>query len=585
MPTPSKWGSEFLVNTSVFGSQAGPAMTGLANGRLLITWFDASTAIGSDPNGDIRAQVLNADGSRFGTEFVVNSTVAGGQFQPTITTLADGRFVVAWADFSTAAGDTSGYAVRSQVFTQNGSKSGAEFVVNSTVTSDQYAPTITGLANGGFVAAWYDFSMTGGDTSATAIRARVFAADGTPLAVDFLVNTVTNSYQAEPTVTALSGGGFVVVWSDLSGAGGDNSNYGVKAQMFNASGSRSGGEFLVNSVKFDSQWDPCVTALGTGFVVTWTDYSASSGGATGYVIRAQVFDATGATVGAEFRVNPVAAARQFWSTTTELADGRFVVTWQDDTASGGSQTSDILARVFNADGTASSTAFVVNTITAGRQDYPAIAALADGRFSVSWTDFSLSADDPSVSAIRAQIFDPRLVAINLSGTVAGDDFVGSNFSDTIRGLAGADRLSGASGNDKLRGDGGNDVLSGGDGNDRLTGGGGNDLLDGGAGRDTLDGGAGKDHMTGGAGNDIFVFANNFGKDVITDFSSADGEDIDLSAVSAITDFADLIADHLAVDAVTGFAKIVVGANQILLAGVLVSDIGVGNIYSAADFIF
>ena len=44
----------------------------------------------------VRAQTFNADGTKFGSEFLVNTTTTNEQSAPTITTLADGHFVVAW---------------------------------------------------------------------------------------------------------------------------------------------------------------------------------------------------------------------------------------------------------------------------------------------------------------------------------------------------------------------------------------------------------------------------------------------------------------------------------------------------------
>jgi Ca2+-binding RTX toxin-like protein len=70
-------------------------------------------------------------------------------------------------------------------------------------------------------------------------------------------------------------------------------------------------------------------------------------------------------------------------------------------------------------------------------------------------------------------------------------------------------------------------------------------LSGMGGADDLDGGKGNDMLTGGAGADTFHFAKGSGKDTITDF--AHGVDtIDLSHLSAVTDFTDLIKHHLSV---------------------------------------
>lgn len=108
---------------------------------------------------------------------------------------------------------------------------------------------------------------------------------------------------------------------------------------------------------------------------------------------------------------------------------------------------------------------------------------------------------------------------------------------------------------------------------------GNDVLIGGAGNDTLADDHGNDRFTGGAGADSFVFKGSFGTDVITDFNVNEvGETIDFSAVSAITDYADLTANHLS--EVGGNAVISDGlGNSVTLTGVAVADL------TADDFLF
>ena len=130
-----------------------------------------------------------------------------------------------------------------------------------------------------------------------------------------------------------------------------------------------------------------------------------------------------------------------------------------------------------------------------------------------------------------------------AGTASGDgadvlssieNAIGSEFGDTITGDANDNRLFGA---------GGGDTLSGGTGNDDLFGGNDIDTLVGDAGSDTLFGGAGNDVLTGGAAEaDVFAYAeisdgeavaSNLavfaGGDSISDFSSGDGDKIQISA--------------------------------------------------------
>ncbi|GHG80340.1 calcium-binding protein [Pseudodonghicola xiamenensis] len=138
------------------------------------------------------------------------------------------------------------------------------------------------------------------------------------------------------------------------------------------------------------------------------------------------------------------------------------------------------------------------------------------------------------------------------GTAGADTYRGTDYDDVVRGGAGNDKLFGGKGDDKLIGGAGKDTLNGGAGNDTLIGGGGRDKLVGGAGDDVLKGGGGRDRLIGGAGDDrldggkgadvltggkgadtfIFATAKQADGDRITDFSSKQGDVIDLSKIDA-----------------------------------------------------
>lgn len=141
--------------------------------------------------------------------------------------------------------------------------------------------------------------------------------------------------------------------------------------------------------------------------------------------------------------------------------------------------------------------------------------------------------------------------ITNTGKIVGD-IVLEGGNDVYEGAGG--RLSGAifggSGKDLLRGGVDNDIFNGGDdadmlfggkGDDTLNGDAGNDVLSGDSGADILYGGLGKDTLTGGTGKDTFVFKSigestvaSAGRDVIKDFSRADGDRISLKTIDADT---------------------------------------------------
>ena len=137
----------------------------------------------------------------------------------------------------------------------------------------------------------------------------------------------------------------------------------------------------------------------------------------------------------------------------------------------------------------------------------------------------------------------------LFGGTGTDTLYGDEGFDELQGGAGNDSMLGGTGDDTLRGDEGNDLIDGGSGDDALYGGKGDDILVGGDGQDLLFGNVGDDIMSGGSSGDTFVWkVNEQGTpsspavDVLTDFSVADGDALDLSDLlvdeqnNALTDF-------------------------------------------------
>ncbi len=98
------------------------------------------------------------------------------------------------------------------------------------------------------------------------------------------------------------------------------------------------------------------------------------------------------------------------------------------------------------------------------------------------------------------------------------------------------------------------------------------------GADRINGRAGDDTVTGGAGGDHFVFSGRSGHDEVTDFDTAQsGEVIDLSGLSGVHGFTDLVAHHLT--EVGGSALLTYGLNTIVLDGVAASSL------TTNDFLF
>jgi hypothetical protein len=171
-----------------------------------------------------------------------------------------------------------------------------------------------------------------------------------------IVNTTTAGQQTATAVSALAGGGFVVVWEDLGTV-----TPGIRAQRFDALGNKAGGEITVATG--EGHYQPAVAGLADGgFYVTWTH--AGAGGAGSTFIEGNVYGADGAFL----RYQPVVFAfgAEDSSTVAALGNGALVA-WR----SGGNQTgSDLAFRIFDGAGTGGS---LIGSARPGNASRPAVA--------------------------------------------------------------------------------------------------------------------------------------------------------------------------------------------------------------------
>lgn len=144
---------------------------------------------------------------------------------------------------------------------------GGEIQVNTTTTSYQVNPVVAADGAGGFLVVWHSFGQDGSDDS---VQARRFDAAGTAVGVEFQVNTTVDYDQGFPSVAAIAGLGFVVVWESFGPEGDADS---VQARWFDAEGAAIGDELQVNTFTTSDQEDPTVASDAFGnFVVAWESY-------------------------------------------------------------------------------------------------------------------------------------------------------------------------------------------------------------------------------------------------------------------------------------------------------------------------
>jgi hypothetical protein len=244
-------------------------------------------------------------------------------------------------------------------------------------------------AGGNFVVVWADAAQDG---SLTGIFGQRFNAAGSPQGSEFRINTFTFSFQASPSVAANPDGSFVVVWQS---SGQDGPNSGVFGKRFNASGAAVGGEFRINSYTTGDQFTPSVAAdPGGNFVVVWE--SAGQDGSSNGVFG-QRFNAAAVAVGGEFRVNTYTTGAQNRARVTSDEHGNFAVVWASYSQDGGGY--GVFGQRFNFAGVPQGGEFRVNSFTNYSQYAPAVAADPDGDFVVVWESFF---QDGDVSGIMGQ---------------------------------------------------------------------------------------------------------------------------------------------------------------------------------------
>jgi VCBS repeat-containing protein len=339
-------GNEFLVNQVEVSGQQNPIATSLPDGQVMIVWQSDQGPNGQSPAG-IKARIFSADGTPAGDEFSVNQVISSYQNSPTVTTLADGRVMVTWQLYNDPDIQED-WEIKARIFNADGTPAGNEFLVNQTTSTSQTSPEQTLLPDGRIMVVWQSYDGQD-DGSRYGIKARLIDIDGNTSGDEFLVNQATLYDQVNPDITTLADGRVMITWRTADGQG-DESGTGIKARMFNADGTAAGDEFLVNQETYSTQAEPRITTLIDGRVmITWHSADGQQDDSN-YGVKARIFNADGTPAGNEFLVNQETFSAQGHPSITPLSDGRVMFTW---VSLDGADESNfgIKARIFNADGT------------------------------------------------------------------------------------------------------------------------------------------------------------------------------------------------------------------------------------------
>ena len=428
-----------IVNAFTRSTQSAPEIVELAGGGWVVVWQSANQDnLNVEGAAGVFAQLYAADGAPVGPEIAVNTTVANQQEAPAVAALSGGGFVVVWQGLNQDQPGVFDFGVIAQRFDAAGVRVGGEIVVNTTFQNSQLEPAVAALANDGFVVA---YTSGVGDGSGQGVLAQ--RVDGTGAWLGEVVVSQTNnlSTQDTPDVATLYGAGGAVVGhvvvfrSGTSGATGDGSGSGVFAQVYDASGARVGGETPVNTTTLGEQSQPKVTGLeGGGWVVVWTDGGAD-GSSSG--VFAQRYDAANQPVGGEFRVNDTTVSSQAEPDVAALVGGGFVVTWDGNGAGDGA---GVFAQVYDASGARVDGEQRVNSETSSTQGSASVTGVAGGGYVVAFEAFtSATSGDGSGNAVALRAFTPT-PGFGASPVVEGDGLAIPVFANDA--AAGAVRVAG-----------------------------------------------------------------------------------------------------------------------------------------------
>ncbi|MFM9968879.1 MAG: DUF4347 domain-containing protein, partial [Burkholderiales bacterium] len=403
-------------------SFAGP-MTGYSfatNANNQITVTDTNTSNGDEGTDTLLniEQASFADGTlnlRAYGETRVNTTTSSDQQAPAVTVLSGGGYVVVWMS---SGQDGSGNGIYAQRYDASGAAVGVETRINSTTANDQEHPALVALKDGGYLAMWYSNNQDG---SFWGVYAQRYDANGAAVGGETRINNTTADYQGIARAAALSDGGYVVSWQSLNQ---DGDSWGVYSQRYNSNGAAVGGETRISTTTAGEQGGLAIAALSDGgYVATWTSYGQDGGVGLGG-IYAQRYDANGAAVGGETRINTTTANSQQYSAICVLSDGGYVATWTSYDAAG--INGDIYSQRFDSSGAAIGAETRINTTTADNQYNVAIAALSDGGYVVTWSSGS---QDGSGFGIYAQRYSANGLAIGVETRINSSTANAQEWSD------------------------------------------------------------------------------------------------------------------------------------------------------------
>ncbi len=377
MLTINPTGAEFLVNDVVPGFQATDENVSSVAVSEAAGTIATYAGLGAGKRESIFLRRYDLDGVARSDEATrVSTTIRGTRTGAVVAANEAGNTVVIWQ----GRGREDKYGIFMQRFNAAGAPQGGEQLINETIGGKQRDPSVAMAADGSFVVSWS--GPNGVDPAG--VFARRFSADGTPLSGEELVNTTTVGDQGESDVAVNSGGNYVITWSSRR----QNSarDWDVFSQRFDSAGARQGDEFHVNTTTAANQQGASVAMQDDGsFMIVWSSFGQDG---DSWTVVAQLFDATGTAVGSEFIVNTGTTGHQRHAQVAG-SRGKYLVTWQSGVGDGSGW--EVMAQEYDTNGNRVGSEQAVNSLlrgfNSGHQQHPAVALDAAGNGAIIWSGY------------------------------------------------------------------------------------------------------------------------------------------------------------------------------------------------------
>ena len=304
----------------------------------------------------------------------VNTYSQSYQENPVITALDDGGYVIAWESYAQDGSRRTGIYL--QRYDSTGTRIGEEQSISADNNfTDNSDPLIVSLKDGGYLVAWEGYF------EGQEVYLQQYNASGEMVSVERIVNDNVNYFN--PSVAVLNDGSYVLAWnastiSDIP----INSLY---LQRYDSDGAALGAEEIIIRDTESDLFTPVLTALSDGgYVLSWIETVDLDG--TAYLIYLEQYSNDGTLLGSRKEVGSFTYQSKDELVLTSLSDGGYVVAWQSNDQDGSGW--GIFSQQFDSMGEQVGEEQQVNSYTLDDQDVPALTALSDGGYVISWASYN-----------------------------------------------------------------------------------------------------------------------------------------------------------------------------------------------------